>query len=503
MAGCSDEFRSVLGMNLQHQTSDLTGIRHIIVRAAFVAAVFCVNSLVVIGASNHTGGFAALWSANASLVFMLMVFPRKEHLFYCTSVLLASTAVNLVSGFPLQTSIIFSASNVLEAILAFHIISKLGLPKTGLYNPIQLVKFVGIALFVSSVSATTASLGSTGEVGNNWISWFGSDLLGLLIFLPCFNILHATLTGIEKYTWPKNRRLEFIGVLLLVFVVSAMALVQAVIPLLFLTAIPVFIAVFRFGPLGGMMSTLIVAIVAEFFTISGFGPIAGLDASNIIKIFVLQAYIASQLMLALPVASLLADSQRKVDKIIETEKLLRIMAEKDRQKAEAAKLQKVRLLALDELTGLSSRRHILEESEKAFELARSQNKLLSIAIFDVDKFKLVNDQFGHAVGDEILRMIGRVAKRYTGKNQLIGRMGGEEFLVVMPDTSIIEAEAQVETLRLAIMNARSSDPGVGVTISAGLAQNSECRDLKEMLLMADNALYVAKNGGRNRLEIAA
>ncbi len=81
MAGCWNEFHSALGLNLQHQTSDLTGIRHIIVRAAFVAAVFCVNSLVVIGASNHTGGFAALWSANASLVFMLMVFPRKEHLF--------------------------------------------------------------------------------------------------------------------------------------------------------------------------------------------------------------------------------------------------------------------------------------------------------------------------------------------------------------------------------------------------------------------------------------
>tara|TARA_R110002049_G_scaffold69777_2_gene180621 strand:- start:2440 stop:3195 length:756 start_codon:yes stop_codon:yes gene_type:complete len=251
------------------------------------------------------------------------------------------------------------------------------------------------------------------------------------------------------------------------------------------------------------MSTLIVAIVAEFLTIAGFGPIAGLDASHITKIFVLQAYIASQLMLALPVASLLADGQRKVEKIIETEKLLRIMAEKDRQKAVAAKLQKARLLALDELTGLSSRRHILEESEKAFELARSRNRLLSIAIFDVDNFKSVNDRFGHAAGDDILRMIGRVSKLNIGKNQLIGRMGGEEFLVVMPDISIAEAEAQVEKLRLAIMNARSSDPGIGVTISAGLAQNSGCRDLKEMLLLADNALYAAKNGGRNRLEIAA
>tara|TARA_R110001599_G_scaffold26390_20_gene93199 strand:+ start:7669 stop:9180 length:1512 start_codon:yes stop_codon:yes gene_type:complete len=503
MACSRNELRSALGMNLQHQSSDLTGIRPIIVRAAFVAAVFCVNSLVVIAASNYTGGFAALWSANASLVFMMMIFPRKEHLFYCTSVLLASTAVNLQAGFPLHTSIVFSASNVLEAILAYHIISKLGLPKTGLYNPTQLVKFVAISVFVSSVSATTAALGSTGELGNNWISWFGSDLLGLLIFLPCFNILHATLTGIERYTWPKNRHFEFAGVLLLVFAVSAMALVQTVVPLLFLTAIPVFIAVFRFGPLGGMMSTLIVAIVAEFLTIAGFGPIAGLDASHITKIFVLQAYIASQLMLALPVASLLADGQRKVEKIIETEKLLRIMAEKDRQKAVAAKLQKARLLALDELTGLSSRRHILEESEKAFELARSRNRLLSIAIFDVDNFKSVNDRFGHAAGDDILRMIGRVSKLNIGKNQLIGRMGGEEFLVVMPDISIAEAEAQVEKLRLAIMNARSSDPGIGVTISAGLAQNSGCRDLKEMLLLADNALYAAKNGGRNRLEIAA
>lgn len=502
MAFCRDELRSALGMNLQHQASDLTGIRHIIVRAAFVAAVFCVNSLIVIAASNYTGGFAALWSANASLVFMLMIFPQKEHLFYCISVLLASIAVNLFSDFPLQASIFYSLSNVLEAMLAFHMIRWLGLPRTGLYNPAQLVKFGIVAVIVSAISATTASLGGGGDYGKAWISWFGSDLLGLLIFLPCFNILHATLTGAEKYIWPNNRRLEFAGIVLLVFAVSTMALVS-IVPLLFLTAIPVFVAVFRFGPLGGMVSTLIVAIVAEFFTISGFGPIAGMDASHITKIFLLQAYIASQLMLALPLASLLADRKSKVEKIIEHEKLLRIMAEKDHQKAEAAKLQKVHLLARDELTGLSSRRHIMEQSEKAFQLARSRNTILSIAIFDVDRFKSVNDQFGHAVGDEILRMIGRVAKQSKAKNQLIGRMGGEEFLVLMPGTSIAEAEVQIEMLRLAIMNARLSDPGIGVTVSAGLAQNSGTRDLKEMLLLADNALYAAKNGGRNRLEIAA
>ena len=503
MALFGNGFRSELRTVLQIFASDLTAIRHTIARSALVAAVFCINSLIIISASNHTGGFAALWSANASLVFMLMLFPREEHPFYCASVFLASLAVNLISDFPLQTSIFYSFSNVLEAMLAYHLIVRLGLPKTGLYNPAQLAKFGMVAVIVTAISATTASLGGTEEFGKAWISWFGSDLLGLLIFLPCFNIIHATLTGAEKYIWPHNRRLEFAGIMLFVLAIATITFGQSVAPLLFLTAIPVFVAVFRFGPLGGMASTLIVAIVAELFTISGFGPIAGFDGSQIAKIYLLQVYIASQLMLALPIASLLADRQSKVDKIIENEKLLRKMAEKQHKKAEEAKLQKMRLLARDELTGLSSRRHIMERSEQALHRAKSGGNPLSIAIFDVDKFKSVNDQFGHAVGDDILHMIGKIAKRTKSKNQLIGRIGGEEFLILMPNTSIAEAEILVERLRLAIMNARLLDPVIGVTVSAGLAESCGSHDLKEMLLMADNALYAAKNGGRNRLEIAA
>ncbi|NRD91152.1 hypothetical protein C8024_19445 [Sphingopyxis sp. BSNA05] len=241
----------------------------------------------------------------------------------------------------------------------------------------------------------------------------------------------------------------------------------------------------------------------RIFTLSGFGPIAGLDANQITKIFVLQAYIASQLMLALPIASLLADRQSKVEKIIENEKLLRILAEKDHRKAEEAKLQKMRLLARDELTGLSSRRHVMEQCEQALHRAQKGNRTFSIAIFDVDNFKSVNDQFGHAVGDDILRMIGKICKRTKSRNHLIGRIGGEEFLMLMPNSSIAEAEAHVERLRLAIMDARLLEPDIGVTVSAGLADSSGFHDLKEMLLLADKALYAAKHGGRNRLEIAA
>ncbi|VWX57173.1 sensor domain-containing diguanylate cyclase [Sphingorhabdus sp. 109] len=478
-------------------------MRHTSTRAALVTTLFCLNSLIVIAASNHTGGFAALWSANASLVFMLMIFPRKEHPVYCTGVFLASLVVNLYSGFPLQAALLYSLSNVLEAVLVFLALARLGFPKTGLYNPAQLVEFGIVATLVTAISASIASLGDIENFANAWLSWFASDLLGLLIFLPCFNIIHATITGAEKYIWPGRRWFEFAGIMSLVFAVSAVALVQTAVPLLFLTAIPVFAAVFRFGPFGGMASTLMVAIVAEFFTLSGFGPIAGLEASQITKIFVLQAYIASQLMLALPIASLLADRQSKVEKIIENEKLLRILAEKDQRKAEEAKLQKMRLLARDELTGLSSRRHIMEQCELALQRAQEGNGAFSIAIFDVDKFKAVNDRFGHAVGDDILRMIGKICKHTISRNQLVGRIGGEEFLMLLPDTSIAEAEAQVERLRLAIMDARLLQPDIGVTVSAGLANSAGFHELKEMLLLADKALYAAKHGGRNRLEIAA
>jgi diguanylate cyclase len=285
--------------------------------------------------------------------------------------------------------------------------------------------------------------------------------------------------------------------------IALLAFCQASAPLLFLTAMPIMVSVFRFGAFGAILSTLIIAVVAEAFTIGGYGPIAALNIENLGKIFLLQLYIASQLLIALPVASVLADRQKKVDQILEDERLLRVAAEKAQRDAERAEHDKIRLLATDDLTGLASRRYVMEKCDRALQHAQIISSALSVAIFDADNFKLLNDKYGHAKGDEVLAMIGQVVRQSINDEFTVGRIGGEEFLIVMPDTDSIAAKIIVERLRFSISNARLSNSDIGTTISVGLASFDKACDLKVLLGRADQALYAAKHAGRNRFAVAA
>lgn len=263
------------------------------------------------------------------------------------------------------------------------------------------------------------------------------------------------------------------------------------------------VLVFRFGALGAILSTLIVAATAEVFTIGGYGPIASLNIENLGKVFLLQLYIASQLLIALPVASVLADRQKKVDQILEDERQLRVAAEKAQRDSERAEQDKIQLLATDDLTGLASRRYVMERCERALQHAQKNNSCLSVAIFDADNFKMLNDRYGHEKGDEVLAMIGQVVRRSINEAFTVGRIGGEEFLIVMPDANGSTAKTIVEQLRFEIAKAKLPNSDIGTTISVGLASFDKSCELKVLLRRADQALHAAKHAGRNRFAVAA
>jgi diguanylate cyclase (GGDEF)-like protein/PAS domain S-box-containing protein len=174
----------------------------------------------------------------------------------------------------------------------------------------------------------------------------------------------------------------------------------------------------------------------------------------------------------------------------------------DRKKAEA-RLQE--LATRDGLTGLMNRRHFLELCEKEVHRARRHRKALSLLMFDVDRFKNVNDTFGHDVGDEVLRALADAARVNLRDFDVIGRIGGEEFAVVLPETSLEGACIVAERLRKAVaaMRVKAGRKALSVTLSIGLAELSEAApDVNGLMKHADNALYEAKRKGRNRVACA-
>ncbi|MCX8253521.1 Diguanylate phosphodiesterase [Beijerinckiaceae bacterium RH AL1] len=154
----------------------------------------------------------------------------------------------------------------------------------------------------------------------------------------------------------------------------------------------------------------------------------------------------------------------------------------------------------DGLTQLLTRRAFVEEAERAIALATRHRYDLSCIVFDIDHFKVVNDEKGHATGDAVLREIARTARETLRRSDLIGRLGGEEFAILLPHTGPADALNVAEKLRAAIAarTVRLGDDAVRVTASFGVAQLAPARpDVDGLLDHADQAMYQAKNRGRD------
>ncbi|ELC7281523.1 diguanylate cyclase [Aeromonas veronii] len=160
-----------------------------------------------------------------------------------------------------------------------------------------------------------------------------------------------------------------------------------------------------------------------------------------------------------------------------------------------------RLAFTDELTGINNRRRVLRQGSDMLALARRQGTPFCLLVFDIDHFKRINDTLGHHQGDRVLQWVSRAADRQLRHQDQLGRTGGEEFLILLPDTSLEEACRVAERIRYTAANRALPGMSYPVTISIGCASlRDDDQDLAALIQRADNALYRAKEAGRNRVE---
>ena len=160
----------------------------------------------------------------------------------------------------------------------------------------------------------------------------------------------------------------------------------------------------------------------------------------------------------------------------------------------------------DPLTGLANRGAILGELQSRFDLSRRHGRPLAVVMCDLDHFKQINDTHGHPAGDLVLSSFGELVRQNLRGTDLAGRIGGEEFLIVLPETELEGAILLAERLRTALRGTPQAltNANVQVTCSLGIAErNSADRDGGMLLGRADGALYEAKHQGRDRVVSAA
>jgi len=219
----------------------------------------------------------------------------------------------------------------------------------------------------------------------------------------------------------------------------------------------------------------------------------------------------------------------QIDELDKKNKILTLQGELDHKAAEASRLYIVLLLLVlvsialwtyrvkrsqlrfmklarrDGLTGIFNRQHFVDEVEQQLQYCRKSARDACIVLIDLDHFKVVNDTHGHAVGDRVLRRAVDACQTHLRSTDIFGRLGGEEFGILLPDCRLEQAQARAEQIRVAIATAATGDnaPGIPISASFGVAVTARAGyELRALLVHADEALYRAKREGRNRVVVS-
>lgn len=160
----------------------------------------------------------------------------------------------------------------------------------------------------------------------------------------------------------------------------------------------------------------------------------------------------------------------------------------------------------DPLTGLSNRKAFDQEIRRLMALSNDETEdhTFSMILMDIDHFKSFNDNFGHQIGDQVLKLVARTIKDSVKGRDIVVRFGGEEFVVLLPETNIMGGEKIAEILRQEVEKKEVINKATGkrlakITLSAGVSQYFKDEDAEDLIKRADTALYSAKNGGRNQV----
>ena len=165
--------------------------------------------------------------------------------------------------------------------------------------------------------------------------------------------------------------------------------------------------------------------------------------------------------------------------------------------------QKLEAMATtDKLTGIANRQVFDVLFRQAYSQSKRSKKPLSAQMFDIDYFKQINDTYGHPTGDVVLKTLAQTIRRSIRESDLLFRWGGEEFLIILPESDVNTASKLAEKIRKKVedLEITFSGANISVTISIGVATMSDVDTPHDLIIRSDEALYAAKEKGRNRVE---
>lgn len=461
--------------------------RHrVLVTAAVVSGVVLATTFLGI-ATRSSGLLAALWPANACLLGLLVRWPRFASPVGWAAAVGAYLIADLATGSSVLNTLLLTSANLAGVIVGYVLFMRLDQAHRRLQHPKSVVCFIlivaasSLAASVFGLVANPVVLGGGALIGLSF--WFAAELVNYIAFLP-------VILSMPVIRWPRpDRRSDDAPVAFASLVRAAPAIALA---LSFLLAI----VVGGPGALAFPVTALLwCALAYSVFTTAVLGLTFTIWALSAIKLGVLAAWLDTTNQHALISIRLgvtlmtLAPLTVAIVVAARNELLARLSYIADH----------------DSLTGVLNRRAFMERTETARVHSARAAQSVAALMMDIDHFKRINDAYGHAAGDQVLKAFAVAAGRCLRATDLLGRLGGEEFAVLLVGCGPGEAAAVAERIRGAIAGMTVDANGVGIasTVSIGMVEAPAiARDVESLLKDADAALYAAKAGGRNRVEIA-
>lgn len=470
-------------------------------------------------------GIAILWLPNAILLPAFLLLPYRQWPLLALAALVAEIAADTPS-FPLWAALAFGLVNLFEVSLAAILIRQRVRIPFGFDRLRNGAYFLLFGPLLASALAALAGAGVYLLLGRAdtpyltlWLLWWFGDALGLLLLTPFIVEAWRWLErGMPSLRWP-----VVLECLLLWSVILALGLtvygqgdasgIDLFFRLVWLVPLGI-LAALRLGILGATATVMLIAVLAVWQLVAGIHPYATSMPQQ--AVWLTQEYLAVIALVSVGLAILLREIADQRESLKENERTLAAYNEvlEERVHTRTLALEEANrslrhanellatMAATDELTGIANRRYLRSEAQRELARLGQDGETASAIMVDLDHFKTVNDQYGHEAGDQVLCSILEPMRQCLRPRDLVGRMGGEEFLILLTGVDLATAAGIAERIRAAIEVLEIDYDGrhIPITASFGIAQwDGQC-ELDELIRRADEALYRAKRSGRNRVE---
>ncbi|NIF27102.1 diguanylate cyclase [Pantoea sp. Tr-811] len=424
------------------------------------------------------------WPVNAVLAGVLLRYPRQASLTGFSLVWLAMVAADLACGSAWAPALWFNLCNLGVVVTVWLLLSRLPRIHRRMRTPHGVLSVFGACAAGAMVAASLACVMATPwfqqSLQATWLAWFSEQFSTSVLVLPVL------------LTAPSTRAL-----------VRSSAQAIRLAPLLVLLLSLVFSIVFG-GP--GAIAFPIAALLWCAWTYSPFlVSLLTLSAGSTLIVAVAQNLMHFSVPQSEPGVTTLMSARLGIAMLVLGPLVVACVSQANRSLLARLAHQ----ATVDHLTGVLTRSAFTRRANALLDSRQqhAQALPLTLMMLDIDHFKSINDQHGHAVGDQVLRQFARTLQDQLHDGELLARLGGEEFVVILPGLAPERAAFNAERLRRAVQDLQvmQGDTRVQITVSIGLdgcAGDEQAPELDELLARADQALYRAKARGRNRVEQA-